>query len=264
MTTVGYGNTAPTTEGARAMVFTLGFFSILLFAGILANAGSVVTAIVDDVINRAKLSYFNRPWASALFWGAMYYLWMVLIASYYQYWVGERLEETIDYDDSYWFACKFVTLRCNAVMHFLFFNVRISSLHSQTHVLPPTMVPPIADISTTTVGLGDYYLEHGVIIGSDLLVWPLLFLFGFVLLSSFLTKVAEFLASFFPSDRPSFADRLADADVPLFPCLKKKKNTASGSAVVDEQEEVVDCEGDDGDDGDGGHDGDEEGAVKED
>jgi len=121
------------------------------------------------------------------------------------------------------------------------------------------MVPPIADISTTTVGLGDYYLEHGVIIGHDLLVWPLLFLFGFVLLSSFLTKIAEFLASFFPSDRPSFADRLADANVPLFPCLKKK-NTARGSAVVDEQEGA---DGD-GDDGDGGHDGDEEGAVKED
>lgn len=71
MTTVGYGNTAPTTEGGRAMIFTLGFFSILLFAGILANAGSVVTAIIDDGIDRANLSYFNRPWASALFWGSM-------------------------------------------------------------------------------------------------------------------------------------------------------------------------------------------------
>ena len=106
MTTVGYGNTAPTTEGGRAMIFTLGFFSVLLFAGILANAGSVVTAIIDDGIDRANLSYFNRPWASALFWGAMYYVWMVLIASYYQFWQEDRLEETIDYSDSYWFACK--------------------------------------------------------------------------------------------------------------------------------------------------------------
>ena len=81
------------------------------------------------------------------------------------------------------------------------------------------LISTIIDISTTTVGLGDYYLEHGVIVGYDLLVWPLLFLFGFVLLSSFLTKVAEFLASFFPSDKPTFAESLADADVPLFPCL---------------------------------------------
>lgn len=138
----------------------------------------------------------------------MYYVWMVLIASYYQFWQEDRLEETIDYADSYWFAY----------------------------------------ISTTTVGLGDYYLEHGVIVGYDLLVWPLLFLFGFVLLSSFLTKVAEFLASFFPSDKPTFAESLADADVPLFPCLKRH-HTARGSVVVDDEEEDDD--------------NDEEGAVKE-
>ena len=219
MTTVGYGNTAPTTDGGRAMIFTLGFLSILLFAGILANAGGVVTAIVDDGIDRANLSKLNRPWASALFWGSMYYLWMVLIASYYQWWQEDRLEDTIDYADSYWFAY----------------------------------------ISTTTVGLGDYYLEHGVIIGQDLLVWPLLFLFGFVLLSSFLTKIAEFLASFFPSDKPTFAENLADADVPLFPCLKRH-HTARGSAIEEEvEEEGGDEEGavveEDG--------GDEEGAVVE-
>ena len=109
------------------------------------------------------------------------------------------------------------------------------------------IISTITDISTTTVGLGDYYLEHGVIIGYDLLVWPLLFLFGFVLLSSFLTKVAEFLASFFPSDKPTFAESLADADVPLFPCLKRH-HTARGSVIVDDEEED-----DDGND--------EEGAV---
>ena len=244
MTTVGYGNTAPTTEGGRAMIFTLGFFSILLFAGILANAGSVVTAIIDDGIDRANLSYFNRPWASALFWGSMYYVWMVLIASYYQFWQEDRLEETIDYADSYWFACK-----CICGWNYL---INVSSLPVSSHrtlYLPMFLLfSPISDISTTTVGLGDYYLEHGVIVGYDLLVWPLLFLFGFVLLSSFLTKVAEFLASFFPSDKPTFAESLADADVPLFPCLKRH-HTARGSVIVDDEEEV------DGND--------EEGAVKE-
>ena len=243
MTTVGYGNTAPTTEGGRAMIFTLGFFSILLFAGILANAGSVVTAIIDDGIDRANLSYFNRPWASALFWGSMYYVWMVLIASYYQFWQDDRLEETIDYADSYWFACKWCS-GGKILSMFHHFPSRLTGFLLLLFLL----VSPIADISTTTVGLGDYYLEHGVIVGYDLLVWPLLFLFGFVLLSSFLTKVAEFLASFFPSDKPTFAESLADADVPLFPCLKRH-HTARGSAIVDDEEE------DDGND--------EEGAVKE-
>lgn len=243
MTTVGYGNTAPTTEGGRAMIFTLGFFSILLFAGILANAGSVVTAIIDDGIDRANLSYFNRPWASAIFWGSMYYVWMVLIASYYQFWQEDRLEETIDYADSYWFACKFAVSGNNEYL-FNFYPFSLTPACCSPLIL---FISPTTDISTTTVGLGDYYLEHGVIIGYDLLVWPLLFLFGFVLLSSFLTKVAEFLASFFPSDKPSFAERLADANVPLFPCLKRH-HTARGSVIVDEEE-------------DGGDD--EEGAVKE-
>ena len=144
---------------------------------------------------------------------------LVLIASYYQWWQEDRLEDTIDYADCYWFSY----------------------------------------ISTTTVGLGDYYLEHGVIVGQDLLVWPLLFLFGFVLLSSFLTKIAEFLASFFPSDKPTFTEKLADANVPLFPCLKRH-HTARGSAIEDEVEE-------DGGDKEGAvveeDRGDEEGAVVE-
>jgi hypothetical protein len=46
-------------------------------------------------------------------------------------------------------------------------------------------------ISTTTVGLGDIFLEPEVIQTRDLIVFPLLFLVGFVYLSSFLGKFAE-------------------------------------------------------------------------
>jgi hypothetical protein len=46
-------------------------------------------------------------------------------------------------------------------------------------------------ISTTTVGLGDIYLEPEVIQARDLVTFPLLFLVGFVFLSSFLGKFAE-------------------------------------------------------------------------
>jgi hypothetical protein len=46
-------------------------------------------------------------------------------------------------------------------------------------------------ISTTSVGLGDIYLEPEVIVGQDLIVFPLLFLTGFTLLSAFLGKFAE-------------------------------------------------------------------------
>lgn len=186
------GNTAPTSVGARAMVFTLGFFSIVLFAGVLAKSGRIVVAILDDIAQRSHLSRINKPWFGVLFYGLLYYLWMIFIASYYQYWNNERLEEDIHYEDAYWFAY----------------------------------------ISTTTVGLGDFYLEHAVLVGHDLIVWPLLFLFGFVLLSSFLNKVADYLYSFMPEDRLSFEERLANENIPLCswlrPWFKKEKKKTSG------------------------------------
>jgi hypothetical protein len=46
-------------------------------------------------------------------------------------------------------------------------------------------------ISTTTVGLGDIFLEPEVIQARDLVTFPLLFLVGFVFLSSFLGKFSE-------------------------------------------------------------------------
>jgi Ion channel len=51
-----------------------------------------------------------------------------------------------------------------------------------------------AYISTTTVGLGDYFLEPEVFTRSDLMLFPMLFLFGFVLLASFLNKFTELLS----------------------------------------------------------------------
>jgi hypothetical protein len=46
-------------------------------------------------------------------------------------------------------------------------------------------------ISTTTVGLGDIFLEPDTIQSRDLIIFPLLFLVGFVFLASFLGKFAE-------------------------------------------------------------------------
>jgi hypothetical protein len=48
-------------------------------------------------------------------------------------------------------------------------------------------------ISTTTVGLGDIFLEPETIQSRDLLIFPLLLLVGFLFLSSFLGKFAESL-----------------------------------------------------------------------
>ena len=105
MTTIGYGNTAPETTGGRAMIYTLGFFSILLFAGILAKAGSIICAIVDDWLNRIKLSCLTRPSVQVIIWGAIYYAYCLWIASYYIYWVKNRLDDEITYQEGYWYVC---------------------------------------------------------------------------------------------------------------------------------------------------------------
>jgi len=185
MTTIGYGNTAPTTEGGRTMIYTLGFFSILLFAGVLGTAGTIVVAIWDDFVDRTKLHQLNIPWVGCIFWGFCYYSWMLVVASYTQSWKAERLGQEPEFSEMYWFSY----------------------------------------ISTTTVGLGDNYLEHDVILRQDLITFPLLFLTGFVLLANFFVKLTEVLTQLVPRNQPTLEEKLADSDVPCFPKAAKKAVT---------------------------------------
>ena len=50
---------------------------------------------------------------------------------------------------------------------------------------------PVSYISTTTIGLGDIFLEPEVILKEDLYFYPLSMLVGFTLFSAFLGKLAE-------------------------------------------------------------------------
>ena len=134
----------------------MGFFSILLFGIVLSNAGVVIAAVMDDVLHRIGLRQLSWPSVSCLLWAAIYYLWMLVIAATIREWKWRRLEEDMSYADGYWFAY----------------------------------------ISTTTVGLGDFYLEPEVILPHDLIVFPLLFLNGFVYFAAFLSKFAEFCSGF--------------------------------------------------------------------
>lgn len=143
-----------------------------------------------DIAHNTKLSVFLDS--------CIFSVSCIFLRSYYVYWNQDRLGETIDYEDAYWFAF----------------------------------------ISTTTVGLGDFYLEHAVLVGYDLIIWPLLFLFGFVLLSTFLTKVAEFIHSFSPKNRMSFDERLAKVNAPLCPWFKRLHRKKNHSNINDVEEEI--------------------------
>jgi hypothetical protein len=91
MTTIGYGNQAPETIGGRALIYSLGFLSILAFAGILAAAGNIVSLIFDDAVNRIKLHSLTTPWVACIVWGAVYYVWMALIAAHTKRWKHDDL-----------------------------------------------------------------------------------------------------------------------------------------------------------------------------
>jgi hypothetical protein len=91
MTTIGYGNQAPETMGGRALIYSLGFLSILAFAGILAAAGNLVSIVFDDAVKRIKVHSLTTPWVACVVWGAVYYSWMALIAAHTKRWKEREL-----------------------------------------------------------------------------------------------------------------------------------------------------------------------------
>jgi len=157
MTTIGYGNAVPQTESGRAMVFTLGFLSILLFGAVNGQAGYVSLAIADDFFRRHNLKFLTKGMGASIFWICAYAFWNLFISGIVMSWAHFRSGETIGLGElghTYWFAY----------------------------------------ISTTTVGFGDFYLKHEVVTYPDLLYLPPIILFGFVFLANFLIKFAEWIS----------------------------------------------------------------------
>jgi Ion channel len=169
MTTVGYGNQPPITRGGRLLVYSFGFFSILIFGAILGQAGSIVTMIVDDFFAMRRWHQVRKPRVACIMWGVMAFLWMLVIATQFVHFKRLRLDagDEFDFSDGYWFAF----------------------------------------ISTLTVGLGDYYLDPEFLTGSDLVSFPLSFLIGFTFFSGFLGYFSQSVSS--PFDSPKIlADNL--------------------------------------------------------
>lgn len=158
LSTMGYGNQGLMTAQGRAMVYTLGFVSMLLFGFILGMAGLIASAIADDLLVNLNLPLLTTPWACCLLWGCAYYAWMALTAVVVMVWKHQRLQDTtFSFEQGYWFAY----------------------------------------ISSTTVGLGDVVLEPLVLQSSDMIVFPFLFLVNFVFIAAFLSKLGELAQSLF-------------------------------------------------------------------
>lgn len=178
MTTIGFGNVTPTTEGGRTLVYTFGFFTIIVFAGVLGTAGHVITTIIDDLVGRLKCTkWLKIPLVQMLMWGTLFYSFLCVIAQTAIYWKRERVGVEMPFKDAYWFSF----------------------------------------VSATTVGFGDIFLEHETITWYDVVMFASLILVAFVLLSSFLNKLAELVQSLRTKkedgDGPTFEEGLKNTNI---------------------------------------------------
>mmetsp|Transcript_17955 Transcript_17955/g.31472 ORF Transcript_17955/g.31472 Transcript_17955/m.31472 type:complete len:676 (-) Transcript_17955:6-2033(-) len=177
MTTVGYGNQAPVTMEGRTLVVVAGLFSLILFGAVLGLCGYTIVTIYDDFVSRCRWSKFLRnPVVGVFLWGLIWLLYALALAQDFQYWWEERLPEfyaELDRGDTLWFAW----------------------------------------ISTSTIGLGDFYLQPEIVFASDTLKYSVLYMIGFVLLSTFFGKIAETLSYLQPTQHNSLEARLANTRV---------------------------------------------------
>lgn len=194
MTTVGYGNQAPSSAGGRAMVFTAGFLCILFFGAVLATSGTIISHIVFDIVYRLRIKILLRKQVMMLIWGLFWCIYMIGMSAMFMKWAWDRLGEDIAWQDAYWFSY----------------------------------------ISTTTVGLGDYYQAPQALFIVDLLVFALAYLFGFVLVSAFLAELGLLLAQHVPNISDELGKRLQHVGVTNTPGLLDGSQQSSGNSMQEE------------------------------
>ena len=151
------------------MFFTVGFVNILVFGAVAAAAGYILSALANDFASRRGIPIESKPWIGCTFWAVLLYLWMLVIAFVYQHWKTSRLGIDFKLSDAYWFSY----------------------------------------VSTTTVGLGDLALDPEVLVASDLLTFPVLFLISFSFFGSFITDLGRVVFKPF-ENHTSLADVLKE------------------------------------------------------
>lgn len=144
-------------------MITLGFLSMLAFGGVLAVAGNVVKLLYRDLTSRSKFSrVFACEYVATVVWGSFAISWMYILGVRAGRWWNARLDIETTNGDQFWFGY----------------------------------------ISSTTVGLGDYYLQPEVMFMKDVFSFSILYLSGFVYTSTFLYYLGETLSKLFPRLAP--------------------------------------------------------------
>lgn len=193
---IGYGNQAPQTSEGRLFTAMLGFLCILAFASILASAGYISLIIFDDLVTRCKLNILAKPRIACPFWGLTWVAWMSFIGAFTKTWWSRRADFDVSAQESWWFAY----------------------------------------ISTTTVGLGDFYLQPSVIFVDDLLIFTLMFLTGFVFLSTFLEKLRNLASAHCPDYAATLRQRLDKSNLFYYDDDKTTKQKAEKEQRVQHME----------------------------
>jgi hypothetical protein len=158
-------------------VASLGFLRILAFAGILLIAGSIVAVIYEDLLARCRLKSLTHPSVECVLWDGTSAVWTCYLADRTLIWWNNRLVDfEADRWDSVWFAF----------------------------------------LSTTTIGFGDFFLQPEVIFLPDLFRFSVLFLTGFVFLSTFLGLFGYFIAGCISDASGKLKERISKAKIMSF------------------------------------------------
>ncbi|CAB9503397.1 Potassium channel subfamily K member [Seminavis robusta] len=159
MTTIGYGNTAPSTNEGRLLVYTCGFLTILGFVALNNTAANVWKNLIEDAFLRLNWKRLVHGPICVLFWLCTTILWMLVLALSIQKYRRNRIGDDFPLSDAYWFSY----------------------------------------ITTTTVGFGDIHISHEEFKVVDMFFVPLLVLMGFNFLGIFAEKLVDLYNEWFPA-----------------------------------------------------------------
>jgi len=162
MTTIGYGNQVTRTAGGRAVVACLGFFSIFAFGAVSATAAQILIVVFDDFVARCNLKVLSRPAVGVFLWTLVTLVWTIVFAVRSFNWWKDRLPEEdqpyATFWDSVWFAF----------------------------------------LTTTTIGLGDFYFQPAYLFIADIFSLSLMCLISFVFFATLIGQVGIIFSGSLP------------------------------------------------------------------